>query len=233
MKNTIRITILLALYLAMFSCKDTQKSQDQVAINPLQDSNFNFTIYTHKLTDRKISHSDYADKLYGFWSAQCIANGTGPVTEMVEVGNIGETKTGDFYTREDSGTVDLPNIWSDDQPSELSKTIDFVFLGEDEILGTDDDTDVEYMYQHLLYTNKTSILTGEQIRNGWLEHMKHEEENYLWVANQRALELMLTSVFPPATSDSKITKDTIYDNYHKMIDAQLTTEIFGVFLQLI
>lgn len=73
------------------------------------------------------------------------------------------------------------------------------------------------------------MLTGEQIREGWLKHVKHEEENFLWVANQRALELMIDGVVPPATSDPKITKDSIYDNYHEMIDAQLTTEIFGFF----
>ena len=229
MKNPIRITILLAIYLAMSACKDTQKNQEKEAVNPLQDSSLSYTAYAPKSTDRIISRSAYADKLYGFWLAQCIANWTGLVTEMDKVGNIGETKTGDFYTREDWGTPDLPNIWSGDKPSDLSETIDFVFRGEDEIWGADDDTDVEYMYQYLLYTNKTSLLTGEQIREGWLEHMKHEEENYLWVANQRALELMLTGTVPPATSDPIITKDTIYDNYHEMIDSQLTTEIFGFF----
>ena len=229
MKNPIRITILLAIYLAMSACKDTQKNQEKEAVNPLQDSSLSYTAYAPKSTDRIISRSAYADKLYGFWLAQCIANWTGLVTEMDKVGNIGETKTGDFYTREDWGTPDLPNIWSGDKPSDLSETIDFVFRGEDEIWGADDDTDVEYMYQYLLYTNKTSLLTGEQIREGWLEHMKYEEENYLWVANQRALELMLTGTVPPATSDPIITKDTIYDNYHEMIDAQLTTEIFGFF----
>ena len=229
MKNSIQITILLALYLLISSCKDSQKNQTKVVVNPLRDSSLTYTAYTPKSTDRIISRSDYAHKLYGFWLAQCIANWTGLVTEMDKVGNIGETKTGDFYTREDWGTTDLPNIWSGDEPSDLSETIDFVFRGEDEIWGADDDTDVEYMYQHLLYTNKTSVLTGEQIRDGWLEHMKHEEENYLWVANQRALELMLTGIVPPATSDPKISKDTIYDNYHEMIDAQLTTEIFGFF----
>jgi hypothetical protein len=229
MKNPIRITILLAIYLAMFSCKDTQRTQEKEAVNPLQDSNLTYTAYAPKSTDRIISRSAYADKLYGFWLAQCIANWTGLVTEMDKVGNIGETKTGNFYTREDWGTPDLPNIWSGDKPSDLSETIDFVFRGEDEIWGADDDTDVEYMYQHLLYTNKTSVLTSEQIRDGWLEHMKHEEENYLWVANQRALELMLTGTVPPATSDPMITRDSIYDNYHEMIDAQLTTEIFGFF----
>lgn len=198
----------------------------------MRDSSLTYLAYVPKTTDREISRSDYADKLYGFWLAQCIANWTGLVTEMDKVGNIGETKTGDFYTRKDWGTPDLPNIWSGDKPSDLSETIDFVFRGEDEIWGADDDTDVEYMYQHLLYTNKTSVLTGEQIRDGWLKHMIHEEENYLWVANQRALELMLEGIVPPATSDPEITKDSIYDNYHEMIDAQLTTEIFGFFAPL-
>ncbi len=227
MKNSIRIVIVL--YLIMSSCKDTQKSQEKETINLLQDSGLTYKAYTPKPTDRIISRSDYADKLYGFWLAQCIANWTGLVTEMDKIGNIGETKTGDFYTRDDWGAPDLPNIWSGDQPSDLSKTIDFVFRGEDEIWGADDDTDVEYMYQHLLYTNKTSMLIGEQVRDGWLKHMRHEEENYLWVANQRALELMLAGTVPPATSDPEISKDTIYDNYHEMIDAQLTTEVFGFF----
>jgi len=232
MKYPIRITILLCLYLVISSCKDIPKNQEKEVVNHLKDTSLTYLAYVPKKTDRVISRSDYADKLYGFWLAQCIANWTGLVTEMDKVGNIGETKTGDFYTRKDWGTPDLPNIWSGDKPSDLSETIDFVFRGEDEIWGADDDTDVEYMYQHLLYTNKTSVLTGEQIRDGWLKHMIHEEENYLWVANQRALELMLEGIVPPATSDPEISKDSIYDNYHEMIDAQLTTEIFGFFAPL-
>ncbi|WP_297691878.1 ADP-ribosylglycohydrolase family protein, partial [uncultured Eudoraea sp.] len=151
------------------------------------------------------------------------------VTEMDKIGNIGEIKTGPFYTRDDWGKPDQPSIWGEGLPSELSENIDFVFRGEDEIWGADDDTDIEYMYQHLLYTNKTSRLSGKQIKEGWLKHIKHEEENYLWVANQKALDMMLNGAVPPETSDPNITKDSVYDNYHEMIDAQLTTEIFGLF----
>ncbi len=179
MKYRILITILLAFYLAMSSYKDTQKNQEKEIANTMKDANLTYAVYTPNSTDREISRSAYADKLYGFWLAQCIANWTGLVTEMDKVGNIGETKTGDFYTREDWGTPDLPNIWSEGVPSDLSENIDFVFRGEDEIWGADDDTDIEYMYQHLLYTNKTSMLTGEQIREGWIKHLKHEEENFL------------------------------------------------------
>ncbi|MDC6389221.1 ADP-ribosylglycohydrolase family protein [Maribacter sp. PR1] len=228
MKYRIITTLLLVSCLGI-SCKDTKNTKQNESINALQDSSLTYTDYSPKPTDHAIPRSEYANKLYGFWLAECIANWTGLVTEMDKIGNIGEIKTGDFYTREDWGTSDLPNIWSGDTPSDLSETIDFVFRGEDEVWGADDDTDLEYMYQHLLYTNKTSVLTGKQIQEGWLKHMKHEEENYLWVANQRALELMLTGIVPPETSDPEISKDSIYDNYYEMIDAQLTTEIFGLF----
>lgn len=103
------------------------------------------------------------DKLYGFWLGECIANWTGLVTEMDKIGNIGKIQTGEFYTRDDWGKVDLPSIWGEGVPSDLSSTIDFVFKDEGEVWGADDDTDIEYMYQHLLYTNKTSSLTGQQI----------------------------------------------------------------------
>ncbi|MDP5140220.1 MAG: ADP-ribosylglycohydrolase family protein, partial [Spirosomaceae bacterium] len=110
-----------------------------------------------------------------------------------------------------------------DKPSDISPTIDFVFEDEGEIWGADDDTDIEYIYQSLLYENRTSLLSGEQIRNGWLKHIKSEEENYLWVSNQRAFDLMKAGVVPPATSDPANNKE------YEMIDAQLTTEIFGFF----
>ena len=73
-----------------------------------------------------ISRTVYHDRLQGFWLGQCIANWTGLVTEMDKVGNIGEFKTGDFYSREDWGTKDQPSIWGEGIPSDLSATIDFV-----------------------------------------------------------------------------------------------------------
>ena len=58
---------------------------------------------TIQLEDRyiSISRDTYKDQLHGFWLGQCIANWTGLVTEMDKIGNIGDIKTGDFYTRED------------------------------------------------------------------------------------------------------------------------------------
>lgn len=228
MKNLLNKILIFALAANLFSCGNPKK-ENKTITNRLYDSTMVYKDYTSKPTDIQISRAAYAEKLYGFWLGQCIANWTGLVTEMDKVGNIGETQTGDFYTREDWGMPDQPSIWSEGIPSDLSENIDFVFRGEDEVWGADDDTDIEYMYQHLLYTLKTSFLSGEQIKEGWLKHIKAEEENYLWVANQKALDMMKEGVVPPATSDPALTKDSIYDNYHEMIDAQLTTEIFGFY----
>lgn len=179
--------------------------------------------YVPQAGDRVISRSDYHDQLYGFWLGQCIANWTGLVTEMDKIGNVGEVQTGAFYTRADWGGPDQPSIWGEGVPSDLSPTIDFVFRGEDEVWGADDDTDIEYIYQRLLARHDTSFLTPQMIRDGWLRHIRAEEENYLWVSNQRALELMQEGMLPPATGDPA------NNEHYAMIDAQLTTEIFGLF----
>lgn len=188
-----------------------------------ENPNLTYRKYIPDNTDRIVNREIYYDKLQGFWLAANIANWTGLVTEMDKIGNIGEIKTGRFYTRQDWGTPDMPSIWGQGNPSNLSATIDFVFADTDSIWGADDDTDIEYIYQELLLEYQTSILTGEQIRDGWLRHIKHEEENYLWVSNQMAFDLMKRGLIPPATGDPGNNPE------YEMIDAQLTTEIFGLF----
>ena len=175
-----------------------------------------------KFEQEILSRKKYKEQLKGFWLGQCIANWTGLVTEMDKIGNIGDIKTGSFYTREDWGKKDLPNIWGEEK-GYLSPTIDFVFRDTNEVWGADDDTDIEYIYQHLLCTNKTLFLSPEQIKNGWLKHIKSEEENHLWVSNQKAFDLMQEGILPPETSAPE------NNEFYDMIDAQLTTEIFGLF----
>ena len=206
---------LLSLVILIFSCSEKNKS----SFDTLQDVNLKYREYSPKGNEIVISRAEYLNKLKGFWLAQCIANWTGLITENDKIGNIGESKTGDFYTREDWGKKDELNL----RGNSLDRNIDFVFEGKDGMWGADDDTDIEYMYQHLVYTNKTSKLSGQQIRDGWLKHIKHEEQNYLWVSNQRALDLMIGGIVPPETSDPE--KNPDYD----MIDAQLTTEVFGFY----
>ena len=185
-----------------------------------------------KLAPLVIDRAKYAGRMHGFWLGQSIGNWTGLVTEMDKIG--GDGPHGEFYTRADWNGPDQPAIWSDG-PSDLSPTIDFVLRGPDEVWGADDDTDIEYIYQAALHTHQTSLLSPEHIRAAWIAHIYDENEptpygpdedrfqNYLWVSNQRAHELMLTGIMPPETSDPE------NNPYWEMIDAQLTTEIFGLY----
>lgn len=159
-----------------------------------------------KQGDQVIDRKEYHEKLKGFWLGQCIANWTGLRTEGVR-------NEAPFYTDYSWGT----NHGRDKQ------NIEFVLVEGSNPWGADDDTDIEYIYQSILYENNVSILTPEMIRDGWLKHIKKEEENYLWVSNQRAFNLMMDGMLPPETSLPENNQD--YDQ----IDAQLTTEIFGLF----
>ena len=186
-----------------------------------------FSFFLISCDDSKINRTDffeidkkeYLDKLEGFWLGQSIANWTGLITEMDKIGNIGQIKTGKFYTRHNWRGKDETNIWS----SETSNNeINFVFREKGEIWGSDDDTDIEYMYQELLFQSNQTILSPQDIREGWLKHIKTEEENFLWVSNQKAFDLMNEGLLPPKTSDPR------FNEHFDMIDAQLTTEIFGL-----
>ena len=180
-----------------------------------------------------IDRAVYADRMEGFWLGANIGNWTGRITEMDKIG--GEGIHGNFYTREDWGKPDLPSIWGKDKPSDISPVIDFVLLAPGEVWGSDDDTDIEYMYQEYLFQNGLTKLSGEDVRQAWITHIYDEQyptpygqadgvfENYLWVSNQRAHELMLQGVTPPETSRPDL------NPHWEMIDAQLTTEIFGLF----
>lgn len=155
---------------------------------------------------REISRSTYAEKMQRFWLGQCIANWTGLRTE-------GLKKTAPFFTDKAWGT----NLGRKNQK------IEFVLIEEGDVWGADDDTDIEYIYQSILDENNTSVLTPEQIRDGWLTHIKHEEPNYLWVSNETALHLMIDGMLPPDTSLPE------NNQHYDQIDAQFTTEIFGLF----
>ena len=56
-----------------------------------------------------------------------------------------------------------------------------------------------------------------------MRHIKKSEPNYLWVSNEAALHLMHEGLSTPETGSP--TNNPHFD----MIDAQLTTEIFGFF----
>ncbi len=179
-----------------------------------------------------ITRADYAVGLQGFWLGQNIANWTGLIAEMDKVGT---PATMPFYTDADWSGADQLAMWGEYVPH--AQTIDFYFEPAGQPWGSDDDTDIEYMYAYLHHQLGTSKLTAAQIRDGWLKHIYSETdaplfkkfadsepqvENFLWVSNERARQLMEQGMVPPATSAPKNNSKAM------MIDAQLTTEIFGL-----
>ena len=98
----------------------------------------------------EISKSDYKNQLHGFWLGQCIANWTGLITEMDKIGFDTPNTSSEFYTRENWGAQDLPNLWGSNN---YSQNIDFIYAVGDSLWGADDDTDIEYIYHCLLYTS--------------------------------------------------------------------------------
>ena len=84
-------------------------------------------------------------------------------------------------------------------------------------MAGDDDTDLEYMYQNLLLENNTPFLSPSQIRDGWIKHIRGEEENFMGFKS-KAFDLMKEGYLPPETSDPNL------NEHYEMIDAQLTTE---------
>lgn len=144
-------------------------------------------------SDLVLNRDDYQDRLRAFWLSQSIANWTGLQTE-------GERTSLPYYTDDD---------WEN-----------FGFILDQGIWSADDDTDIEYIYQHALETYETEILTPEQIREQWLEHI---DGSYVWVSNESAYYLMLEDgLLPPETSAPENNPNW------EQIDAQLTTEIFGL-----
>ena len=173
----------------------------------------------------ELDRAAYAQQLHGFWLGQSIANWTGLVTEMDRV-------EAPFFTDADWGGIDEPAIWG--KFVAHSSRREFFLLEPGRVWGADDDTDIEYIYLHLMSEADDPLLTSEQIRDGWLEHIYSNEEgplsstdfrpeNYLWVSNETAYYLMKDQdLLPPATSEPANNPDA------SMIDAQLTTELFGL-----
>jgi hypothetical protein len=155
---------------------------------------------TENLELNQLSRCDYADRLRAMWLGETIANWTGLTTEAVK-------QDAPFYTDEN---------WGDDQNLSWkpNDTIEFIF--QDPWLS-DDDTDIEYMYLHLLSEHATTLLTPEQIADGWRTHIN----DFIWVSNAQARNLMELGALPPVTSMGSVNEHSL------QIDAQLTTEIFG------
>ena len=145
-----------------------------------------------------LQRETYADRLQAMWLAECIANWTGLRTEL-------RRQNPPFFTDADWGT----------NQGRGGAAIEFVIQDP---WGADDDTDIEYTYTHLMANVAGSPwLSPEQIAAGWQQHINR----FIWVSNASARGLMDRGILPPSTGMNVANTDSL------MIDAQLTTEVFG------
>ncbi len=153
------------------------------------------TVHTASAQSVSLTQSQLLDRYEGLWLGESIANWTGLRTE-------GRRIDPPFYTDADWGTIVGP------------APLDFVFQSP---WGSDDDTDIEYVYLHKMTQVGSPWLSPQAIRDAWRRHVN----GFIWVSNYNARALMERGVVPPATGMSAA-------NHHRLaIDAQLTTEFFG------
>jgi len=153
----------------------------------------------------RLTREEYTDRVHAMWLGESVANWTGLVTEMMRV-------EAPFFTDDDWGTKQ--------GNSQINGTgvIDFVFQDP---WGGDDDTDIEYIYLDAMARNGRARLSAAEIREAWNAHIEPGE--FIWVSNNEAHTLMLADAYalPPSTSLFAANDQSL------MIDAQLTTELFG------
>ncbi len=156
-----------------------------------------------------LDRADYADRMAAMWMSECLANWTGLITEHDRPNGGDKYSTADpFYTDADWGT----------EVTNSAGELNTITWTNPDPCGADDDTDIEYSYLHEMVESAGTVnLDPEDIAHMWNTNV----ESFVWFSNSAADLLQLSGVRTPSTSLSA-------SNQHRnIIDAQLTTELFG------
>jgi hypothetical protein len=142
---------------------------------------------------RQIKLADYRDKVYAAWLGQCIGNMYGLAHE--------------WQYNDEPRTEPIPG-WAESSLKQIRQ-----YNGA----FSDDDTDIEYV--DLFCMEKYGFEpTYENLAEFWKAHIN----NYIWVANYSARDLMARGYLPPHTG-----RRGINPNWFQ-IDPQLVCEIWAV-----
>jgi hypothetical protein len=164
--------------------------------------------------ERVIDQAAYQQRLRAMWLATCIANWTGLTTEGRRTGQVGGPP---MLTDQQWGTFPFPEApWS---------YVTFQLFQDP--WGADDDTDIEYVYVDALHERGATRLSPDDLRDEWRRHINWA----IWVSNATARQLMDRGIRPPMTAQAQgvaaLPSGALSPDHALMIDAQLTTEIFG------
>jgi hypothetical protein len=153
------------------------------------------------------TRADYAERVRGLWLAENVANWTGLLTEA-------ERRQAPFFTDADWGSE--RGRFGIEGSAGQTLTLNTL-----DPWGADDDTDIEMIYLEAMRRAGTAHLTPLQIRDAWRTHIV--PDIYVWVSNRAVRHLFEAPVpvLPPSSSLLAANDQSL------MIDAQLTTELFG------
>jgi hypothetical protein len=157
----------------------------------------------------RLSSSAYYDAIKGCWIGQLSANFTG-----LGVGGLGKYFEGAYTSLRDGGPdSDFPK----NRPDLHAYNGNAVNSLNQKVWRTDDDSDIEWTGLHMMIKYGLDTITYAQIRSEWIAHINTS----IWVANDKARQLMGTGMLPPNTGKQG------NNNYYDSIDAQIEIEIFG------
>ncbi len=162
--------------------------------------------------ERVISHDELIDKLSGFWIGQILGNYIGFPFENRYVEEPIPILIDHVYTADYDGDPEL-KINSKDRRGHipiLAHALKGAF--------SDDDTDIEFVTLHAVEKYGLDI-TYPEITQMWKTHIN----DYIWVANREARNLMDQGLIAPDTGRKQNNKHWF------QIDPQLVNEIWSAF----
>lgn len=162
--------------------------------------------------ERTISHDELIDKLSGFWIGQLLGNYMGFPFENLYVDEPVPVLVDRVYTADYDGDPAL-KINSKDRRG-------YVPILANALRGafSDDDTDIEFITLHAVEKYGLDI-TYPEITEMWKTHIN----DYIWVANREARNLMDRGLVAPDTGRKQNNKHWF------QIDPQLVNEIWSAF----
>lgn len=162
--------------------------------------------------ERIISHDELMDKLSGFWIGQILGNYIGFPFENLYIEEPIPVLVDRVYTANYDGDPEL-KLNRNDRRGHIP-----IMCGAVKGAFSDDDTDIEFVTLHAVEKYGLDI-TYPEITGMWKAHIN----DYIWVANREARDLMDQGLMAPDTGRKENNKHWF------QIDPQLVNEIWSAF----
>lgn len=187
----------------------------QAGSGPVRESRQN---ETGRITYRRISFEDYADKVAGGWVGQAIGALFGEITEHMWQGEIVPFDMTEWYRL----TPDIKMRHMATQDSGLKEE----FLRQlsnyekyvPEKMSDQDDLYIEFMFLYSIFKNGLDV-TAVEMAEDWLRYL---DPDRIWCANKNAYENFRRGIWPPFSGFPE------NNSFTDAIDFQIESDLFGL-----